>query len=385
MTMQSARVIIIGGGLSGVHAAYMLEKRGITDYLLLEAQSTFGGRIATASTFGLLTAGAPPSINPNDRFDLGPTWFWPDYQQQLRKLISELGLEQFPQYEDGDMIVERSSNPTPIRTRGYVSAPSSMRLIGGMSSLIDALLKDIPENRLVLDQQVNHIRIINGRIEVDARNTSGQLSTYTAQQVMLAVPPRLAAKLIEFTPSLPEQFAEDWRNTATWMAPHAKYVAIYDQPFWRDKGLSGEGRSDRGPLVEIHDASMPDGRAALFGFIGVPAQTRKAVDDEILRTHCQAQLVRMFGNEAATPLTQVIKDWAADPLTATEADLHGGQLHGRAPASTPKSGEWHRRIIGIASEWSPQFPGYVAGAIEASGLGIQLLNTTSTPGLEQVS
>src|SRR3546814_5242306 len=70
------------------------------------------------------------------------------------------------------------------------------------------------------------------------------------------------------------RFRSQWRETATCMAPHAKYVAIYDAPFWREQGLSGEVRSARGPMGEIHDASMPGGSAALFGFLGVPARTR---------------------------------------------------------------------------------------------------------------
>jgi monoamine oxidase len=32
------------------------------------------------------------------------------------------------------------------------------------------------------------------------------------------------------------------------------------------------------------------------------------------------------------------------------------------------------RLRGIASEWSPQFSGYVAGAIEAASLGVQALS-----------
>jgi len=30
-------------------------------------------------------------------------------------------------------------------------------------------------------------------------------------------------------------------------------------------------------------------------------------------------------------------------------------------------------LTGIASEWSPQFPGYLAGTIEAARLGVQPL------------
>jgi len=73
------------------------------------------------------------------------------------------------------------------------------------------------------------------------------------------------------------------------------------------------------------------------------------------------------------PVADVIKDWASDPYTATVADQDGTAQHGAAPAAVAASGVWHGRITGIASEWSPQFPGYVAGAIEAAAIGVQTL------------
>ena len=56
---------------------------------------------------------------------------------------------------------------------------------------------------------------------------------------------------------------------------------------------------------------------------------------------------------------------------ATEADWNGAGQHASAPPTTPGHGQWQERVIGIASEWSPQFPGYVAGAVEAARLGVQ--------------
>jgi len=41
-----------------------------------------------------------------------------------------------------------------------------------------------------------------------------------------------------------------------------------------------------------------------------------------------------------------------------------------APAASAVSGRWCGRLTGIASEWSPQFPGYLAGAVEAARLGV---------------
>lgn len=96
------------------------------------------------------------------------------------------------------------------------------------------------------------------------------------------------------------------------MAPHAKYLAVYDKPFWREQGLSGEARSARGPMGEIYDASIPGGSAALFGFLGVPAAVRRSVPEEALLSHCRAQFARLFGPQAATPQAEFIKDWAQD-------------------------------------------------------------------------
>ena len=74
-------------------------------------------------------------------------------------------------------------------------------------------------------------------------------------------------------------------------------------------------------MVEIHDASAPGGDAALFGFIGVPAEARARVSDETLRSQCRAQLVRLFGARAAAPVAADVNP----PLVAGEvADLDLG-------------------------------------------------------------
>lgn len=52
---QGPQVVIIGGGLAGLLAAYELEKRGVT-ICLLEASSGWGGRVATAEYGSGLTA-----------------------------------------------------------------------------------------------------------------------------------------------------------------------------------------------------------------------------------------------------------------------------------------------------------------------------------------
>jgi monoamine oxidase len=374
--MQAADIVIIGGGVSGLYAAWRLQQQGITDWRLIEARDTLGGRILSVPASAPGVAQAPQAGSATNRtncFDLGPSWFWPGCQQQLDRLVQQLGLERFEQYETGDMVVERSPHSPPVRMRGYVNSPPSMRLVGGMGSLIDALHQCLDRTRIVTGQSVQRMRCTGGHVELDCEGSSGQATTWRAGRVLLATPPRLAMERIEFTPALPVSLAQAWQATATWMAPHAKYFAVYERPFWREQGLSGEARSACGPLVEIHDASIPGGSAALFGFFGLPASLRQSVTEEVLRSHCRAQLARLFGPEAAHPRAELFKDWAVDPCTATAADGDSAGQHPQAPARGTCTGPWAGRLTCIGSEWSPQFPGYVAGAIEAASLGLETL------------
>jgi len=361
--MKPYTIAIVGAGLSGIFAAYLLEKSGITDYVVLEASGKLGGRIRSEDV----------GTSSGGRVDLGPSWYWPDMQPVLDDLVHSLGLRAYAQHEEGAMMVERSPEQAPGRYPGYASAPTSMRIEGGMLALVQALADSIPQVRLRLDQRVAHIRCVNDSVEIETQAASGQCSVVHAGRVLLALPPRLAVASIQFTPELPRDVQEEWRHTATWMAPHAKYVAVYPEPFWQADGLSGAARSFTGPMTEIHDASVPGGAGALFGFLGVPAPTRKRLSEDALRRLCRAQFVRLFGPEAAHPTAEWLADWSQSPLTATADDALADGSHPHPPVSGIASGPWAQRIHGIASEWSMSYAGYVAGAIEAGAAGVALL------------
>lgn len=372
--MNKARIAIIGAGLSGLYAAYLLEKEGI-DYVLLESRERIGGRIHSVAADGQSVMDMKATSN---RFDLGPSWFWPGYQPQLGQLVEELGLESFAQFEEGDMVIERSPNTAPIRMQGYVSSPTSMRLVGGMAALTEALYQRLDSDRVLTGHKVCqlHKTATSIEVEVELNTTADDQSdnkkiTWQVSQVLLGLPPRLVAQNIECTPALPDDLARQWHSTATWMAPHAKYFAIYDTPFWREQGLSGSANSAVGPLTEIHDASAANGHAALFGFFGVAPEVRQSVSADELKLYCREQLVRLFGAQAQTPVSDFFKDWSQDPFTATTVDAQSGGQHPHPPISKATTGVWQDSVIGIGSEWSRQFPGYVAGAVEAASLGVQ--------------
>jgi monoamine oxidase len=342
-------IVIVGGGLSGLYAARLLAAAR-ADFVLLEARERLGGRILSVT---------------DDGFDLGPAWFWPDMQPMMAELVDALGLSSFPQYADGDVLIERPQQPLQ-RFAGFGQMASSFRIAGGTGALVSALAKTLPKDRIRLGVTVTGAALKGDGVTLTMRDGE----TITASRVLFALPPRLMERSIAFTPE--PQTRALWRASATWMAPHAKFLAVYETPFWREAGLSGTAQSMAGPMVEIHDASAMTGRAALFGFMGVPADLREKVGESDLKAHCQAQFARLFGPQAAKPMATFLKDWAADALTATADDRQAGEHP--SPISQPWfDSQWASRAAMAGSETAPEHPGYLEGALLAAAAGVAAL------------
>ena len=358
---MKTETLIIGGGLSGLYAAFRLfgQER---DFLLLEGRERFGGRILSESVAGRSAANYP------DAFDLGPTWYWPD-QPRMAGLLRDLNIESFQQhasgasrYEDPQRGAETFNNPGTM--------PPSFRVSGGMARVTDALAERLPADRLRLSSRVTAIAKQSDGLRVSVRNAAGDETIVEARRILLALPPRLAARSIAFTPALPEELHRTLTAIPTWMAGHAKVVAVYDRPFWRDHGLSGHAFSHVGPAMEIHDASQPHGPAALFGFLGVPAEQRRTFGPAALRAAAAAQFERLFGPEAARPSTLFLKDWIDDSLTATEDDL--APLYNHPAYGLPAAAQellddfWDGRLNFCVTETAASHGGYLEGALVAA-------------------
>lgn len=348
-------ILIVGGGLAGLSTARLLHRDGI-DFQLREARQRLGGRILTADASGETST---------DGFDLGPSWFWPGMQPSMAALVEELGLMAFPQSSDGDVVFERMSREAPKRYRGMQQEPESMRLAGGTGALVRAIASSLRTECLRLDSRLTRLTLTDDGVEARFVGVNGTEESVRAPHVILALPPRLLAATVSFSPALDAATAARWHATPTWMAPHAKFFALYDRPFWRDAGLSGTAQSMAGPLAEIHDATTAAGEAALFGFVGIPAAQRKAIGPDAIITASVRQLVTLFGPDAGAPRATLFKDWAADALTATDEDWTDG-AHPVADDRAWIDGEWLDRISLAGSETSPTESGYLAGAVHAA-------------------
>jgi monoamine oxidase len=333
------QVAIIGGGLAGLALAKRLDRSGI-DFQLFEARSRFGGRIAALQTMA-------------SAVDLGPSWFWPG-QPRMAAILKDMGLAAFGQFAKGDQFFEDETGQLH-RGKGFASMEGSLRIAGGVVQLINALVAILPSDRLHCNAPVAAIDETNGICLVNGQ-------TCAAQHVVLALPPRVAVGLTVSPPWTPDQ-KRIMEGIPTWMAGHAKFVAVYAAPFWRDAGLSGDATSRLGPLAEIHDASGLDGApAALFGFVGVPPQHRKGHSAQI-KMAALDQLARLFGPQAMTPVETALQDWAFAPETATQQDLVPLTTHPEYGLPLALSGLHGGRLHFASTETAPQMGGYMEGAL----------------------
>ncbi|THF25785.1 amine oxidase [Pseudomonas atacamensis] len=348
--MSIPKVAIIGAGLAGLaglYAAYRLHQRGI-QFEIFEARSRVGGRILSTNEGG---------------FDLGSSCYWPETQSNMESLLSELQLKSIEQYATGVGLHERWVGNI-VRQESCASSNAAMRIQGGSFSLIKALTDLLPENKIHLGVELKSAQGGIGGVSLTLSLGGGRFVEKQCSQLWLALPPQLANK-IHFVPELKIEEREKLASVPTCMAGHAKYVARYEFPFWRNDGLSGDAYSTIGPLGEVHDASHQQGEAALFGFLGIGPHVRHMTDELTLKSLCRDQLVRLFGEKAARLVDDSIHDWSADPLTATEADQFPPTWYGAYDVPQIFEADWRERLVLVGSEAAGDQGGYMEGALLA--------------------
>ena len=320
--------------------------------MVLEARDRVGGRVL----------GHPADAGS---YDLGPAWIWPAVQPRIAALVASASLDVYEQVHDGAMLYEDPNRRVQRFERSYAQEPPSMRVRGGITALVRAVMRDCAAAAIRLRSSVQRIAVHEAGVEVSGEGPQGPFAL-RARRVALAMPPRLV-RGIALSPALPLPLSAYLDSVPTWMAGHAKALMIVDHAHWRQALLSGSAISRAGPLGEIHDASLPGATdAALFGFFSWDARQR-AQRGAALRDDIAGQLVNLFGPAAARPCEILIKDWARDPLTSCTADGSAGGSHpDYQPVALPPP--WEDRLILSGSESAPEFGGYLEGALAAADM-----------------
>jgi monoamine oxidase len=231
------------------------------------------------------------------------------------------------------------------------------RFVGGSQLVPLRMAEQLGAQRLVLGSPVRRIEHGADGVMIHADGAVAR-----GRRAIVAMAPPLAGR-IAYDPPLP-----GYRDQLTQRMPLgtvAKCMAIYDEPFWRAEGLSGQGMSDTGPVKLTYDNSPPDGSpGVLLGFLeGRHARELGRIAADERRTAVVDCFARLFGPRAARPDSYVERLWAEEEWSRGCYGCHmpTGGWTSYGPALHEPVGPLHWAGAECATVWN----GYMDGAVRS--------------------
>ncbi len=230
------------------------------------------------------------------------------------------------------------------------------RFVGGSQELAlrlasrlgDAVNLSAPVRRI--EQRGDSVTVVSDRGTVNAR------------AAIVAIPPTLCAR-IAYDPPMPA--LRDQLTQRMAQGSVIKCMAVYERPFWRDAGLSGQATSVEGPVKVVFDNSPPDGSpGVLLGFLeGRQARELGQWTDDARRRAVVGCFERLFGASAAAPEAYFDQVWAQEEFTrgCYGCLMPPGAWVSLGPALREPVGRLHWAGAETATIWN----GYMDGAVRS--------------------
>jgi monoamine oxidase len=229
------------------------------------------------------------------------------------------------------------------------------RFFGGSQLIAIEMAKRLG-GAVMLEAPVRRIVQQRGGVIVETDRGS-----FKGKHVVVAMPPALAG-LIDYDPALPPLRAQLTQRFPS--GSYAKVEAVYDEPFWRNEGLTGQAFGDQA-VGSTFDQSPPDGApGVLIGFIGGDHARRwDALDANERRRVSLEAFAAYFGSAALQPREYIEGRWThdiwsrGDPVGFTAP----GVLLGFGTALRAPVGRIHWAGTETADYWI----GYMEGAVRS--------------------
>lgn len=416
---RTVTVAIVGAGMAGLIAARELQRRGI-DVVVLESASRPGGRMMAettalgsrvdlggqwlghghhrfealaaelgATTFAMRTPQRPAIIDGAATVAyLGPaaivanttalgwelisrigapsswknrsvrSWLRRVPNRRARRILEVLvsvsttaDLDRFSIHAFLEMIRYQGGLPTMLSTAG---GAQETLLAEGAGTLAERLAAEL-DGRIVFDSPVTALH--RDEAGVTVHSATGR---YRADKVIVTVPPPMAAG-IEHRPALPAERISLQDNTR--MGTVYKAIAIYERPFWRERG-DAELVSLTKPAMVVFDTSPPNGPGHLCVLVGGPeARDLDKLSETDRRSTILGLLAAHLGDGIRQPRGWHEKSWHLD------CHVGGGYsalpIIGHTAGYLPIGAEPTGHIHWAGTETASEHAGYIEGAIES--------------------
>jgi monoamine oxidase len=191
------------------------------------------------------------------------------------------------------------------------------QFVGGAQSVADAMAADLGSS-VVLSTPVHAVRQREDAVEVVGADV-----TVAARHVIIAAPPSLASR-IYFDPPLPADRALLLHQLPA--GTELKVVVIYDEPFWRNDGVSGASVCLEDDFEVTLDTSPPSGEAGVLALYGAANKARRmaTLSRDERRTIAVDILRRRFGQKASSPVEVAELNWADEEWSRGCSMAHFG-------------------------------------------------------------
>jgi monoamine oxidase len=194
-----------------------------------------------------------------------------------------------------------------IDTLFSIEGGAQENLVSGGAGSIARRVADGLGDAIRLNTPVRTIRQQGDRVVV-----AGDSLSVSARHAVVTVPPALALE-IPFDPPLSGDRTALLRNAVGGWA--TKTIVVYDEPFWRAEGFSGQSAAPGSAAELTLDAGRPsDGPGLLAAFaFGPVAERVDRLDADSRRQTVLDALAGRFGPRAAKPAEYIETSWRREP------------------------------------------------------------------------
>jgi len=254
------------------------------------------------------------------------------------------------------LLLQMGSGGGPMFVISGKGGAQDARPVGGMGAIYGPIAAELGD-ALHLSQPVRKITQ-----DADGVTVSADDVTVRARRVIVAIPLAVATS-IAYEPTLPVDRALLHQRMPSGAV--IKISIVYDEPFWRADGLSGQSTSPGSPATLTIDACTDTGNPGIMCVIteGPAARRLTKLDEAERKAVVIRELVDRFGSKANAHLEFHEQNWTLERYS-------GGGMIGHAPPGVlTEFGYTLRepcgRIHWAGTESSAVMCGWIDGAIRS--------------------
>ncbi|RJE26146.1 Thi4 family [Aspergillus sclerotialis] len=241
-----------------------------------------------------------------------------------------------------------------------------LRFQDGAQTIANRIADLIGESNIHLSSPVISIKDHTSHITVTT--TDGK--TFTGRKCILSIPSTMYREL-NISPRLPKPVREVTDETV--LGDYNKAIVCYDRPWWREQGFNGYFASYSGPVILARDTSVDEKRHySLTCFVnGQKGRDWGKLLPHERRAVVLQQIAKIFkagsDSEAFRPIEVFDQIWQHEPFSRGALAPITAMGHLTQYASV--YGKPVRNLHFVGTEYSPEWKGYMEGAICSGEIG----------------